>query len=93
MFVFQDANWNVTATLNYDTVVVDRVHTKPYGEPTFDTYTINGDYDGDGDLDASDDTGCALQRREWRGIVELLCPTRGGLCPPHGSACSARVGF
>jgi len=26
----------------------------PYGQPTFDTYTMNGDYDGDGDIDGTD---------------------------------------
>ncbi len=56
MFVFQDANWNVTSTVNYDAVVLDRIHNTPYGEPTFDSYTINGDYDGDGDLDSTDDS-------------------------------------
>ena len=34
MFVFQDANWNVTATVSYDAVPLDRIHTKPYGQPT-----------------------------------------------------------
>ncbi|MEE9294774.1 MAG: RHS repeat-associated core domain-containing protein [Phycisphaerae bacterium] len=56
MFAFQNANWNVTSTVNYDTVVLDRLHTSPYGEPTWDTETINGDYDGDGDLDGTDDS-------------------------------------
>jgi len=41
-------NWNVTATTNYGTFVLDRLFTTPYGEPTFDTQTQNGDLDGDG---------------------------------------------
>ena len=54
MFAFQDANWNVTSTVNYAAVPLDRIYTTPYGEPTFDAVTINGDYDGDGDIDSAD---------------------------------------
>ena len=54
MFVFQDANWNVTSAVNYAGVPLDRVYTTPYGQPTFDTETINGDYDADGDIDSAD---------------------------------------
>jgi RHS repeat-associated protein len=56
MIVFQDANWNVTSLVNLAGTVLERVYTTPYGQPTFDTYTINGDYDGDGDIDPSDDS-------------------------------------
>ncbi|MCH8966428.1 MAG: hypothetical protein IID43_02000 [Planctomycetes bacterium] len=49
-------NWNVTSTVSFITDVLDRVHPSPYGELLFDAYTINGDYDGDGDIDASDDS-------------------------------------
>ncbi len=56
MFVYQDANWNVTSAVGFSGIVLDRVTTTPYGQPTFDTHTVNGDYDGDGDLDASDDS-------------------------------------
>ncbi len=56
MFVYQDANWNVTSAVGFSGIVLDRVTTTPYGQPTFDTQTVNGDYDGDGDLDSSDDS-------------------------------------
>ncbi len=56
MYVLQDANWNVTSTVDYDGKVLDRVRLTPYGIATFDTETINGDYDGDGDTDSSDST-------------------------------------
>ncbi len=75
MFVFQDANWNVTSTVNYDAAVLDRLRTTPYGEPTFDAYTINGDYDGDGDLDSSDDsnlTTCKNGTQPVTGACRVL---------------------
>ena len=50
VFVFQDANWNVTGTVNFAGDVLDRVHTKPYGEMILDAETVNGDYDGDGNV-------------------------------------------
>lgn len=56
MYVTQDANWNVSSTTNQAGDVLERISTTPYGEPTFDTYTINGDYDGDSDLDSTDDS-------------------------------------
>ncbi len=56
MYVLQDANWNVISTVDYDGKVLDRVRLTPYGIATFDTETINGDYDGDGDTDSSDNT-------------------------------------
>ncbi len=56
MYVLQDANWNVTSTVDYDGKVLDRVRLTPYGIATFDTETVNGDYDGDGDTDSSDST-------------------------------------
>jgi hypothetical protein len=56
VYVYQDANWNVTSTTNLAGAVLDRISTTPYGQPTFDTYTIAGDYDADGDLDGSDDS-------------------------------------
>ena len=35
------SNWNVTGTVNFAGDVLDRVHTKPYGEMTFDAETVN----------------------------------------------------
>jgi hypothetical protein len=43
---------NVTSLVYLAGTVLERVYTTPYGEPTFDTYTINGD----GDIDPSDDS-------------------------------------
>ena len=40
VFAFQDANWNVTSTMNYAAVPLDRIYTTPYGQPTFDAETI-----------------------------------------------------
>lgn len=56
MYVFQDANWNVTSTANLNGVVLDP---SPYGQPLFETQPINCDYDGDGDCDSSDATSFA----------------------------------
>ncbi len=58
MYVFQDANWNVTSTVSYMTQPLDRVRTTPYGEPTFDVEIVNGDWDDDGDTDSADIDAC-----------------------------------
>jgi len=50
----QRANWNVVSTADYDGKVLERVRLTPYGQPTFDAETANGDYDGDGDTDSAD---------------------------------------
>jgi len=50
----QRANWNVVSTADYDGKVLERVRLTPYGQPTFDVETANGDYDGDGDTDSAD---------------------------------------
>ena len=42
MFVYQDANYNVVATADYDGKVLERVRLTPYGQPTFDVETVNG---------------------------------------------------
>ena len=54
MYVFQDANWNVTATVSHMTQPLDRIRTTPYGQPTFDVEVVNGDWDDDGDTDSAD---------------------------------------
>ena len=42
MYVFQDANWNVTGTISYAAIPLDRIRTTPYGEPIFDAQRKGG---------------------------------------------------
>jgi len=80
---FQDADWNVTSAVNYAAVPLDRVYTTPYGQPTFDTETINGDYDGDGDIDGADNfafAGCAAS-----AIIGREGVARPGRCAKYSA--------
>ncbi|MCC7290423.1 MAG: hypothetical protein IT449_00005, partial [Phycisphaerales bacterium] len=53
--VYQDANWNTMATADLAGRVLERVFTTPYGSPIIEPETFFGDYDGDGDVDSTDD--------------------------------------
>jgi RHS repeat-associated protein len=54
-FLFQDANWNVIAATDINGLPLERYYYTPYGQLTVDQYSHHGDYDGDGDVDATDD--------------------------------------
>jgi RHS repeat-associated protein len=56
MIAYHDHNYNITSITNYAGDVLERISYTPYGQPTYDVATINGDYDGDGDIDSSDNT-------------------------------------
>jgi RHS repeat-associated protein len=55
-FLFQDANWNVIAVTDINGLPLERYYYTPYGQLTVDQYSHHGDYDGDGDVDATDDS-------------------------------------
>ena len=54
LYVHQDANWNVIAATDMGGRVVERYVYTPYGSVTVFQQTGFGDYDGDGDVDATD---------------------------------------
>jgi RHS repeat-associated protein len=55
LYVHQDANWNVIGLTDLGGRVVERFAYSPYGELTVSAETFFGDYDGDGDVDATDE--------------------------------------
>ncbi len=56
MIAYHDHNYNITSITNFAGDVLERISYTPYGQPTYDVATINGDYDADGDIDSSDNT-------------------------------------
>ena len=54
LYVHQDANWNVIGLTDLGGRVVERYTYTPYGELTVDQETSFGDYDGDADVDSTD---------------------------------------
>ncbi len=55
MVVNQDANWNVVSATDLAGRVLERTFYTAYGLPTFNSETYFGDYDGDGEVDSTDD--------------------------------------
>jgi RHS repeat-associated protein len=55
LYVHQDANWNVIGATDLNGRLVERYEYTPYGEPTVHQESGYGDYDGDGDVDATDE--------------------------------------
>ncbi len=53
LYVHQDANWNVIGLTDLGGTLVERSVYKPYGEVTIQAETGYGDYDADGDVDAT----------------------------------------
>ena len=53
--VSQDANYNVTTLTDLAGRVLERVFTTEYGQPILESDSYFGDYDADGDVDATDD--------------------------------------
>ncbi|KAA0220206.1 MAG: hypothetical protein EDS66_14055, partial [Planctomycetota bacterium] len=53
--VSQDANYNVTTLTDLGGRVLERVFTTEYGQPILESDSYFGDYDGDGDVDSTDD--------------------------------------
>jgi RHS repeat-associated protein len=54
LYVHQDANWNVIGLTDLGGSLVERHVYRPYGEMIVHQETGYGDYDGDGDVDATD---------------------------------------
>ncbi len=54
LYVHQDANWNVIGLTDMGGSTVERYVLSPYGQLTVNQETGYGDYDGDGDVDATD---------------------------------------
>lgn len=63
--VYQDANWNTVATCDLAGRVLERVFTTPYGSPIIEPETFFGDYDGDGDIDSTDDASLGSGQTCW----------------------------
>ncbi|MCC7290597.1 MAG: hypothetical protein IT449_00885, partial [Phycisphaerales bacterium] len=63
--VYQDANWNTLATCDLAGRVLERVFTTPYGAPIIEPETFFGDYDGDGDVDSTDDASLGSGQTCW----------------------------
>ncbi|MBE7455094.1 MAG: hypothetical protein HS102_00455 [Planctomycetia bacterium] len=63
--VYQDANWNAIATCDLAGRVLERVFTTPYGSPIIEPETYFGDYDGDGDVDSTDDASLGSGQTCW----------------------------
>ncbi|RJP37300.1 MAG: hypothetical protein C4547_05650 [Phycisphaerales bacterium] len=55
MVVNQDANWNVVSATDLAGRVLERAFYTAYGLPTFNSEPYFGDYDGDGEVDSTDD--------------------------------------
>ncbi len=53
--VSQDANYNVTTLTDLVGRVLERVFYTEYGQPIIESVSYFGDYDGDGDVDSTDD--------------------------------------
>jgi RHS repeat-associated protein len=56
MIAYHDHNYNITSITNFAGAVLERITYTPYGQPSYNVATINGDYDADGDIDSSDNT-------------------------------------
>ncbi|MCG3132440.1 MAG: hypothetical protein FLDDKLPJ_03290 [Phycisphaerae bacterium] len=63
--VYQDANWNTIATCDLAGRVLERIFTTPYGSPIIEPETFFGDYDGDGDVDSTDDASLGSGQTCW----------------------------
>ena len=63
--VYQDANWNTIATCDLAGRALERVFTTPYGSPIIEPETYFGDYDGDGDVDSTDDASLGSGATCW----------------------------
>ncbi len=55
-FVYQDANWNVIGTTTPGGKLAEEYNYTPYGRVLVKRHTAFGDADGDGDIDATDQT-------------------------------------
>jgi RHS repeat-associated protein len=55
LYIHQDANWNVIGATDLNGRLVERYEYTPYGELTAHQEGGYGDYDGDGDVDATDE--------------------------------------
>ena len=71
--VYQDANWNTIATCDLAGRVLERVFTTPYGSPIIEPETYFGDYDGDGDVDSSDDASLGSGQTCWGSNPTAAC--------------------
>jgi len=71
--VYQDANWNTIATCDLAGRVLERVFTTPYGSPIIEPETFFGDYDGDGDVDSTDDASLGSGQTCWGSSPSGAC--------------------
>ncbi len=71
LYVHQDANWNVIGLTDLAGSVVEAYTLSPYGELTVDQETGFGDYNGDGEVDATD-----------RAVIDTGGVCLGGSPPP-----------
>ncbi|MCC7292442.1 MAG: hypothetical protein IT449_10330 [Phycisphaerales bacterium] len=71
--VYQDANWNTLATCDLAGRVLERVFTTPYGSPIIEPETFFGDYDGDGDVDSTDDGFLGSGQTCWGSSPTSAC--------------------
>ncbi|MCG3131416.1 MAG: hypothetical protein FLDDKLPJ_02208 [Phycisphaerae bacterium] len=58
-------DWNTIATCDLAGRVLERVFTTPYGSPIIEPETFFGDYDGDGDVDSTDDASLGNGQTCW----------------------------
>ncbi|MCK6466501.1 MAG: hypothetical protein L6Q93_16885, partial [Phycisphaerae bacterium] len=63
--VYQDANWNTVVVCDLAGRVLERMFTTPYGSPTIEPESFFGDYDGDGDVDSTDDASLGSGQTCW----------------------------
>ncbi|MBE7457336.1 MAG: RHS repeat-associated core domain-containing protein [Planctomycetia bacterium] len=63
--VSQDANYNVTTLTDLAGRVLERVFTTEYGQPILESDSYFGDYDADGDVDATDDSYLGSGQTCW----------------------------
>ncbi len=63
--VYQDANWNTVVVCDLAGRVLERMFTTPYGSPIIEPESFFGDYDGDGDVDSTDDASLGSGQTCW----------------------------
>ncbi|RJP31678.1 MAG: hypothetical protein C4547_15305 [Phycisphaerales bacterium] len=73
MIVNQDANWNVVSATDLAGRILERTFYTAYGLPTFNSETYFGDYDGDGEVDSTDDGHLGSGQTCWGASPSGAC--------------------
>jgi len=73
MVVNQDANRNVVSATDLAGRVLERTFYTAYGLPTFNSETYFGDYDGDGEVDSTDDAELGSGQTCWGASATGAC--------------------